>query len=188
MKLSKKFSLGVTALAAIALPTASNAVFVDLSGIAVDGGTPSVIIVEEDEFLTDPFEIFYSFNLYHFGTSWGSETDISLYNFWLNNPGGTVEISGEEDCGFGNSGGAFTCAGVASVVSPLIWPGNQWMITLSDSFNDSVNPDYVFGEGSYLAWGDDSPTSTNVPEPSTLLLMGAGIIGFGLTRMRKTQD
>jgi hypothetical protein len=187
MKLIKKFSLTVSALAAIALPTASNAVFVDLSGIAVDGGSPTVITIEDDEYHSDPFDIFYSFNLFHYGSSWGSETDISLYNFSIGNPGSTVVISGEDDCGFGNSGGSFGCTGTASVVSPFIFPGDDWTITLSDSWNDFPNPDYTFGEGSYLAWGDDAPTSANVPEPSTLLLMGAGVIGFGVTRMRKAK-
>ncbi|MEW8506289.1 MAG: PEP-CTERM sorting domain-containing protein [Candidatus Thiodiazotropha sp.] len=187
MKKIKRFILGLTAFTVLALPTASNAVFVNLSGIGVDGGSPTVISVQDDEVLFDDFDIFYSFNIHHFWPSWGSETNISLYNFWIGNPGSSVQISGSGDCGFGNTSGAFSCSGSVSVVNPLILPGDTWQITLSDSFNDLfVYPDYVFGEGSYLAWGDDAP-SASVPEPSTLLLLGAGIIGIGAIRMRKSK-
>ncbi|MBT2968793.1 MAG: hypothetical protein B6D72_11910 [gamma proteobacterium symbiont of Ctena orbiculata] len=187
MKKIKQFIMGLTAFAVLALPTASNAVFVNLSGVGVDGGSPTVIYVQDDEYLLDDFDIHYSLNLFHYSPSWGSETNISLYNFWIGNPGNTVHISGSGDCGFGNSSGAFSCSGSVSVVDPFIFPGDTWQITLSDSFNDFfVNPDHVFGEGSYLAWGDDAP-SASVPEPSTLLLLGAGIIGLGATRMRKSK-
>jgi hypothetical protein len=187
MKKFKQLFLGIAAVTAMAFSTASNAVFVDLSGIGVDGGSPTVITVADDEFLTDPFDIFYSFNIYHDGFSWGSETDISLHNIWISNPGDTVQISGSGDCGFGTVSGYFSCSGSASVLDPFIFPGDIWTITLSDSFNDSPNPDYVFGQGSYLAWGDDAPSSS-VPEPSTLLLLGAGIAGIGIVRKRKSKS
>jgi hypothetical protein len=182
----RQFTLGLAALAAMAFSTVSNAVFVNLSGIGVDGGSPTVITVLDDELLTDPFDIFYSFNIYHYGSSWGSETDISLHSFWISNPGSTVEISGSDDCGFGIGGGYFSCSGSVSVLNPFIFPGDVWTITLSDSFDDLANPDYVFGQGSYLAWGDDAPSSS-VPEPSTLFLLGAGIAGIGIVRKRKAK-
>jgi hypothetical protein len=183
----RQYLLGVAAFATLVFSTASNAVFVNLSGIEVDGGSSTVITVQDDEFLLDPFDIFYSFSIYHNSPSWGSETEISLYNFWISNPGNSVEISGSDDCGFGNTSGAFSCSGSVSVENPFIWPGDTWIITLSDSTNDwFVNPDYVFGDGSYLAWGDDAP-SHSVPEPSTLLLLGAGIAGIGIVRKRKSK-
>jgi hypothetical protein len=186
--LLKRFVFGFTALTTIILPTATHAVFVDLSGIRVDGGDPTVITVEEDEFLEDPFDIFYSFNIRHFRPSWGEETEISLFNFAIEDPAdGTIEISGSADCGFGDRSGLFSCTGRVTVLDPFIFPEDEWIITLSDSYNDrGQRPDYRFLAGSYLAWGDDAPSS-NVPEPSPLLLMGSVIFGLGLSRMSKTK-
>lgn len=183
----KRFFVGFAALTTLILPTASNAVFVDLSGISVDGGDPTVIVVEEDEYLTDPFDIFYSFNILHYRPSWGEETVVTLFNFLIDDPvDGTVEISGSTDCGFGDHSGFFTCTGSVSVLDPYIFPEDEWIITLSDTYDDRGSLiDYRFLCGSYLAWGDDAPSSS-VPEPSTLFLMGVGIIGFGLTRIRRS--
>jgi hypothetical protein len=188
MKSIKQLLISILTLTAASLPSVSNAVFVDLSGITVDGGAPTEIVIKDDEYLVDPFDIFYSFSVYHYGISWGSETDISLHNFRIGNPGSSIEISGSDDCGFGYTSGSFMCSGSVGVETPFIWPGDTWTITLSDSFDDFVNPDYVFGEGSYLAWGNDTPSSSNVPEPSTLLLLGAGIVGLGLIQKRKAND
>jgi hypothetical protein len=182
-----RFFIGFAALTTIVLPTASNAVFVDLSGISVDGADPTIITVEEDETLTEPFDIFYSININHYEPSWGEETEISLFNFAIDDPeDGTIEISGSADCGFGDGSGFFSCTGSVSVLDPFIFPTDEWVITLSDNYNDrGTRPDYSFLRGSYLAWGDDAPSS-NVPEPSPLLLMGTVIIGLGLSRMTKT--
>lgn len=186
MKQIKHFILCIAALAAITLPPVSNAVFVDLSGIEVNGDPPTVIIVEEDEYLTDPFDIFYSFKIHHYWPSLADETEISLYNFTIENPAdGTIEISGSSDCGFGSESGTFTCSGTATVLDPFIFPGDEWTITLSDSFDDWF-VDYVFLDESYIAWGDDAP-SPSVPEPSTLLLMTVGIIGFCAVRLRASK-
>jgi hypothetical protein len=188
MDILKRFFIGFATLTTIILPTATKAVFVDLSEIRVVGGEPRVITVEDDEFLENPFDIFYSFNIRHFRPSWGEETEISLFNFAIEDPeDGMIEISGSADCGFGDRSGFFSCSGTVTVPDPFIFPGDEWVITLSDSYNDrGQRPDYRFLTGSYLAWGDDAPSS-NVPEPSPLLLMGSIIIGFGLSRMTKTK-
>jgi hypothetical protein len=179
MKQIKTILMGLAALMAIALPTASNAVFVDLSGIVVDGDEPTVFRVQEDEEQLDPFNIFYSLNIYHVWPSQGLETNVTLFNDWIFEPvNGTVEISGNSDCSFGDQSGHFKCTGSVKVTDASIFPRDEWTITLSDSYDDWL--DYIFLDGSYLAWGDDAPSS--VPEPSVLLLMGAGILGFSLTR------
>jgi hypothetical protein len=172
----RHFFLAIATLAAITLPTTSNAVFVDLSWVSVDGGSPTVITVEEDEDRFATFDIFYSFTVFHAYPSKGKETEISLITDFIDE---SLDISGSSDCGFGNSSGFFSCSGSISVLDPVIFEEDTWTITLSDT-NDNWF-DYLFLKGSYIAWGDDVPSS--VPEPSILLLTGAGILGLGLTRL-----
>jgi hypothetical protein len=187
MKKIKYFFLSIAALATIALPTTSNAVFVDLSGIFVDGGSPRVITVVEDEELDlfKSFDIFYSFSVSQSDPSMGLETSISIYSAYLSDSDeGTLEIPGATDCGSGDTSGLFFCSGSLSVLGAAISTGDEWTITLTGS-NDNWH-DYTFLNGSYIAWGDDVPSS--VPEPSTLLLLGAGIAGIGIARKRKSKN
>jgi hypothetical protein len=180
MKQIKHFYLAIAALAAITIPAASNAVFIDLSLIEVDGGSPTIITAVEDEDQLSSFDIFYSFTVYHSHPSSGEETEISLYSEFLHPDGESLEISGSADCGFGDTSGFFSCSGSISALDPAVFIGDVWTITLSDSNDNPV--DYIFNNGAYIAWGDDVPSSS-VPEPSILLLMGAGILGLGLTRI-----
>ena len=176
--LAALFSLFYTATA--------QAIYIDLSGVTVDGGAPTEITVLEDETFLDGtlIDIYWDFGVVHTSPSWGSETDININNGWLDPT--DVFIDGEADCGFNNFSGLHECSGSATVAagSGNLFPGDVWTITLTDSFDDGPNPDYTFTDGSYIAWGDDVP---GIPAPATLALVGLGVLLVsGFSRNKKS--
>jgi len=185
MKFIKQSILYVITSLFLVISTASHAVLVDLSGISVDGAAPTVIIVAEDETLDAAFDIFYDFSIEAFPSSWGSEMSITLEQEYLYDPLSPLVIDGIIDCEFGNTSGIFSCSSVISVLDSEIDVGfgDLWTISFFDSFNDAVDPDYEFLAGSFIAWGDDAPTS--VPAPGILSLLGLGLVALGFSRRKK---
>jgi hypothetical protein len=121
------------------------------------------------------------FTVENFPISWGSETNIVLINdFWLT----PYTLTGS-DCGFGDTSGVFECDALITIAQDSLI-GDTWQITLSDTFDDTPNPDYTFGAGSLIAWGDDldAVLATKVPEPTALVLLSLGLAGLGFARRK----
>lgn len=189
MKIKLKLLSVIFVLSTLFLFNPAQAVLIDLSGINVDGGAPTVLQVFEDENLDPDFYIGFWFTVEHFEISWPSETQITLTNSFWDIP---YVLSGPDDCGFtsGAGQGAVECDAFINVgENSLASDGDYWTIELADTFDDGANPDYTFGPGSLIAWGDDLQaildTKGTVPEPSIIALFALGLFGVGFARRRK---
>ncbi|WP_137171615.1 PEP-CTERM sorting domain-containing protein [Massilia sp. HP4] len=129
----------------------------------------------------------YSFNVTAYSPSWLSEIGFAISDSsvtegvlftpgFLSDFGGTASYSDNvilADEGLGFNVGA----------------DGLLRVEFYDDFNDSaVNPDSIWNFGTItITYSPDiDPPTTDVPEPATALLMGAGIMMMGYGRRRRT--
>lgn len=107
-----------------------------------------------------------------------AEFDLSA-TLAFESPGGSTTHSGE--------GGAATLFGTVSG-GYLTWEGSQ-VVNLADGPSYSVALENVLegglGDTTTVSATVERLEAVSVPEPGALTLLGAGLLGFGLTRRRK---
>ncbi|MCL4745513.1 MAG: PEP-CTERM sorting domain-containing protein [Burkholderiaceae bacterium] len=167
--------LAATGLIACSLASTATAAVVDLSGAAVDGGAPTDLGIALGAGTVASID--FDFSVEHFGFSWGRETTIEIIA-----PSLASYVFGGAFFGFGVGSGVFTFAGSAPI-GPESALGN-WTVRLTDSFNDSVNPDHVYEDGSFVRLVE----TTSVPEPGTIGLALGGLAGLALLRRRRRSE
>lgn len=67
----------------------------------------------------------------------------------------------------------------------------EWDFDINDGYVDPLDPDFGLAflfDGDYTLHVSIEDHAVAAPEPSTLLLMGAGLIGLGFMRRRKSDD
>ncbi|HEY4366778.1 MAG TPA: PEP-CTERM sorting domain-containing protein [Steroidobacteraceae bacterium] len=107
----------------------------------------------------------------------------SLFTYEL----GNIAIDAVSDLGFTTTTFVSTIFGGLNSVDPLtvnthltLWDTGKYDITVS-----SLLGDFVVKSATLEAYGDRSAVVTSVPEPTTLALMGIGLLGVGLTGRRR---
>lgn len=155
---------------------------IDLSGMNVDGAAPTTFTVNQTDH--GPLDSL-DFNLTAeaVAPSWGSEINVTLTHVpsgWSFNADGDdadFDDDGPADFlfGWGNSSGVFSFQGSVNMAGqgPADTFG-EWRISLSDDFDDGVNPDHFYHSGSTI-------TINKIPAPGALALLGLG----GVAAMRR---
>ncbi|MGR3341748.1 MAG: VPLPA-CTERM sorting domain-containing protein, partial [Paracoccaceae bacterium] len=147
----------------------------DISGVGVDGAAPTVINQLVGAGTIN--EIFFDFEIEHFFNSWGSETDITIEA-----PDGSMfSFDGSADFGFAGTSGVFSFIGsfVIADTSAL----GTWIFSLSDSFDDSPNPDGIYSQGSSIEL-----RGAVIPLPAGLWLSLTALAGLGFVKRRRRKS
>ena len=192
----------LAAVAGTVLAAPAHALFIDLEGVTVDGAAPGAFVVNNPD-TNAVIDITFNF-VYEAGTcsicgdppgsgnsSWGEEVLLNVTHIPTNtsaqigtDTGGSCSGFGavnfcEFDLGWDDESGVFSASGSVSLAPPVLDGSGNWAIIVLDSFNDA-GIDGVFLADSWLSINQVSP----VPVPATLLLIGVGLIGFGVSRRR----
>ncbi len=176
----------IIAIAGLATAASAQTV-IDLSGINVDGASPTSFTVFQGDhgaMTTLDFELFVDVGGVAGNASWGSEVVISLthvasgFTFTADGSDTNFADLGADDLtfGWGNSGGIFSFSG--SVDMSGMGPSDtygDWQITLLDEFDDT-GIDHTYLQGSTI-------TINKVPAPGALAVIGLG--GLALSRRRR---
>ncbi|MDO6709821.1 PEP-CTERM sorting domain-containing protein [Aliiglaciecola sp. 2_MG-2023] len=146
----------------------ASAGIIDLSGKDSDG-TPNTFIYNESQ--TGSLDsISFDLNVEHFGTSWGSETRISL----AHESGFDIEFEGYTDFGWGTTAGLYNFVGDFAIAGGPANASGVWTVSLYEIWDDA-GIDSTFGSGSLMTLN-----ISDVPEPGII-----GILGLGLFAMRR---
>lgn len=173
--------LAIATVAGFAAAASANHI-IDLSGVAVDGAAPTVLntgALGGGALQSIDFD----FEVEAISPSWGSEINISLthdnsgYTFTADGDDADFSDDGPADFlfGFGNASGVFSFSGSVDLSGQLADASGNWTVTLSDDFDDSVNPDHQYLQGTV--------TINQVPAPAGLALLGLG--GMVAARRRR---
>lgn len=180
------FSLSMLACSSVfAAPVVFNVTGVQSFGtVGTPGNTIVNLNVGANAHITS---IAYDINLTAFNPSWLSEiglqfTDSTTTDGVVFNPGigdthpGTASYAGSADL-------------VAFALDFFVGADGILVLEFFENFNDgTVSPDGVwnFGTVTFGVEGVDVPPGTDVPEPASLLLLGAGVSALAYNRRRRT--
>jgi len=173
---------GVAGVALTGAASGQTMDIIDLSGVGVDGGAPTVI-----EFFQERggplVDIGFDLGVLHNGASWGSETRIVIEHesgFMLTADGSDDNFAdtGPDDVifGWGDDSGQFFFTDQIDLRGQLDDTQGLWTITFFDEFDDGPNPDHQYLDGSRII-------IKKIPAPASAALLGLG--GLVAARRRR---
>lgn len=167
--------LGFVALAAIS--SAANATFVPAEWTDSVGGSA---LVDKAHSYTYTHYIDDGANGFNAGSDVAAIFNLRLNVYddasdsWFEGESGNISIGGYSSYGF-------SFLGLGAYIAGLIELNDFGSLTVTIN---STSGDFMFG-GSQLWVGGFRDTSTSVPEPATLGLMGLGLLGVGFSARRR---